>query len=243
VKEKEKTSTPALTASNDDMDLLDDDESPLIKDGSRPPTGRDINMIFMLPAEFKGEDEEIAQMCLGPKVAMFKKPEELGQHLKSLFIQGHIDGRPISKMLIDGGVALNLMSYSIFKKIGREDDELMKTNLMLNIMGGNPMEARSVVSMELTVRSKSLATTFFVIKVQGNYSVILGHDWIHANHCVPSTLHQFLIQWIDDEIEVVHADVSAYIALADATTDWQHGSVWCLSGKDLSCCNFLSISK
>jgi hypothetical protein len=39
-------------------------------------------------------------------------------------------------MLIDGSVALNLMSYSIFKKIGREDDELMKTNLTLNIMGG-----------------------------------------------------------------------------------------------------------
>jgi hypothetical protein len=76
VKEKEKTSTPALTASNDDMDLLDDDESPLIKDGSLPPTGMDINMIFMLPAEFKGEDEEITQMCLGPKVAMFEKPEE-----------------------------------------------------------------------------------------------------------------------------------------------------------------------
>jgi hypothetical protein len=32
-------------------------------------------------------------------------------------------------------------------------------------------------------------------------------------------LHQFLNQWIDDEIEVMHADVSAYIALADTTTD------------------------
>jgi hypothetical protein len=30
--------------------------------------------------------------------------------------------------------------------------------------------------------------------VQGNYSVILGYDWIHANHCIPSNLHQFLIQ-------------------------------------------------
>jgi hypothetical protein len=29
---KEKASTPALMASNDNMDLLDDDESPLIKD-------------------------------------------------------------------------------------------------------------------------------------------------------------------------------------------------------------------
>jgi hypothetical protein len=73
--------------------------------------------------------------------------------------------------------------------------------------------------MELTVGSKSLASAFFIVEVQGNYSVILGRDWIHANRCVPSTLHQFLIQWIDDEIEVVHADASAYIALADAMTD------------------------
>jgi hypothetical protein len=37
-------------------------------------------------------------------------------------------------------------------------------------------------------------------------------------------LHQFLIQCIDDEVEVVHADASAYIALADTMADWQHGS-------------------
>jgi hypothetical protein len=78
--------------------------------------------------------------------------------------------------------------------------------------------------------------------VQGNYSVILGRDWIHVNHCIPSTLHQFLIQWIDDEIEVVHADVSAYIALTDAMADWQHRGAQCLSGKDLTGYDFLSIS-
>jgi hypothetical protein len=55
------------------------------------------------------------------------------------------------------------------------------------------MEARGVVSMELTMGSKSLTTAFFIIKVQGNYSVILGHDWIHVNRCIPSTLHQFLV--------------------------------------------------
>jgi hypothetical protein len=105
------------------------------------------------------------------------------------------------------------------------------------------MEARGVVSMELTIRSKSLATAFLVVEVQGNYSIILGHDWIHANRCVPSTLHQFLIQWIDDSIEVVHANALAYIALADATADWQHGSTQCLSGKDLTSYGFLSVSK
>jgi hypothetical protein len=60
--------------------------------------------------------------------------------LKPLYIQGHINGKQTSRMLVDGGVAVNLMPYSIFKKLRREDDELMKTNLMLNDMGGNPME-------------------------------------------------------------------------------------------------------
>jgi hypothetical protein len=68
------------------MDLLDDDESPLIKDGSPPPTNMDINKVFMLPTEFRGVEEEISQMCLGPKEAMLEKPEELSQHLKSLYI-------------------------------------------------------------------------------------------------------------------------------------------------------------
>jgi hypothetical protein len=104
------------------------------------------------------------------------------------------------------------------------------------------MEARGVLSMELTIGSKSLATAFFIVEVQGNYSVILSRDWIHANYCVPSTLHKFLIQWIDDEIEVVHTNTSAYIALADATTDWQHGSAQCLSGKDLIGYDFLRVS-
>jgi hypothetical protein len=54
-----------------------------------------------------------------------------------LYIQGHIDGIPISKMLIDGSVAVNLMLYSIFKKFGREDDELVKTNLTLNDVGAS----------------------------------------------------------------------------------------------------------
>jgi hypothetical protein len=52
-----------------------------------------------------------------------------------------------------------------------------------------------------------------------------------------------LIQWIDDEVEVVHADTSAYIALADAMVDWQDGSTQCLSGKDLSDYDFFSVSK
>jgi hypothetical protein len=164
---KKKVDAPVPTNSDDGMDLLDDDEGLLIKDGSPPLTDMDINMVFTLTVEFRGVEEEVTQMCLSPKKVMFEKPEESSQHLKPLYIQDHIDRKPISRMLVDGGTAINLMSYSVFKKLGREDDELVKNNLMLNDVGGNPMEAQGVISMELTVGSKLLATAFFVVEVQG----------------------------------------------------------------------------
>jgi hypothetical protein len=110
-------------------------------------------------------------MCLSPKEAVFKKSKESSQHLKPLYIRGHSDGKPISRKLIDGNVVVNLMLYAMFKKLGQEDDELVKTNLTLNDVwggGGNPMEARGVISLELTMGSKLLTIMFFVVEVQGN---------------------------------------------------------------------------
>jgi hypothetical protein len=114
---KEKVAVPTLVTPDDDMDLLDNDEAPLIRDRSLPPIGMDINMVFPLLAEFRGIEEEVAQMCLGPKEAVFEKPEESSQHLKPLHIWGHIDKKLISRMLIDNGVVVNLMSYAMFKSL------------------------------------------------------------------------------------------------------------------------------
>ena len=165
-------------------------------------------------------------------------------HLKPLYLRGHINGSPLTRMLVDGGAVVNLMPYSVFKKLGLPDEELIKTNMVLNgFEGKEKTEAKGVMYVELTVGSKTLATAFFVAEVQGNYNVILGRDWVHANQCVPSTMHQFLIQWVDDEVEVIHADNSACVALADALVDWQHPNATCLTGRDLSEFDFLSATK
>jgi hypothetical protein len=96
--------------------------------------------------------------------------------------------------------------------------------------------------MELTIGSKTLATPFFVAKTQGNFSLILGRDWIHANKYIPFTLHQMLIQWVDDEVEVVHGDNSACVAIADSHSIGTQDDVKCLSGLDLFDYEFVSCS-
>ena len=115
--------------------------------------------------------------------------------------------------------------------------------MVSGVGGGDPIGAKGVASMELTVGSKTLTTAFFVSKVQGNFSLILGRDWIHANQCVLSTLHQFLIQWIDDEVEIVPGDTSSFIATADSNSIGANDNIKCLSGLDLSDYELISCTK
>jgi hypothetical protein len=220
-------------------DLVDYEASP-----ERPDM--DVNVItFSADYTIVGDDEPVvAEFDFGPKEDAFTKPKESVNHLKPLFVYGHIDGIPIAKMLVDGGAAVNLMPYSLYRKLGKQDDELVKTNMTLSgVRNDSSIKARGVTSVELTIRTKTLVAAFFIADVEGNYSLILGRDWIHANQCIPSTLHQMLIQWVGDDIEQVHADVSAYIVVADAPVLWTYETATCLTGVDFSDYQFISIDK
>jgi hypothetical protein len=61
---------------------------------------------------------------------------------------------------------------------------------------------------------KTVPTSFFIVSSKSTYTIMLRRDWIHVNCCIPSTMHQCLIQWDGDEVEVVHADDSIEISLA-----------------------------
>ena len=135
-------------------------------------------------------EEETSHLDFGSREAIFQKPKDSNNHLKALYMRGHINGKPVSRMLVDGGVIVNLMPYSLYKKLGGTDGELIETNMTVSgVAGGDPIGAKRVALMELAVGSKTVATAFFVSEVQVNFNLILGQDWIHANQCVPSSLH------------------------------------------------------
>ena len=127
-------------------------------------------------------EEEAGHLYFGPHEAIFQKPKDSDNHLKALYVRGHINGKPVSRMLVDSGVIVNLMPNSLYKKLGGTNEELIKTNMTVSgAGGGDPIGAKGVASMELTIGSKTVATVFFVSKVQGNFNLIFGCDWIHAN--------------------------------------------------------------
>ena len=72
-------------------------------------------------------------------------------------MRGHINGKPVTRMLVDGGAIVNLMSYSLYKKLGGQDEDLIKTNMTVGGVGGSePLSAKGVASMELTLGVRRL---------------------------------------------------------------------------------------
>jgi hypothetical protein len=175
-------------------------------------------MVFVLPAEFHAqgcEELPVAQLDLGPRPVIFEKPRAKNyKHLKALYLKGYINSQPVNKMLVNIRAAVNIMPYSVLHRLGRSTGDLIKTYITLSDFNGQTKEAQGVLSVDLTIGSKIVPTSFFIINSKSTYNVLLGRDWIHANFCIPSTMHQCLVQWDGDEVEVVHADDSIEISHA-----------------------------
>ncbi|KAK1641559.1 hypothetical protein QYE76_059364 [Lolium multiflorum] len=206
----------------------------------------DTNMVFILPSEFRAPSDEevsVAQFDCGPRPVIFEKPRDRSyRHLKALYLRGYINGQPVSKMLVDTGAAVNIMPYSMLRRLGHSSDDLIKTNITLSDFNGQASEAKGVLNVELTVGRKTIPTAFFIVDSKSNYAVLLGRDWIHANCCIPSTMHQCIIQWDGDEVEVVQADDSIEISLA-AMSVWEADNQEPLSGISLEGCERIEASK
>ena len=44
---------------------------------------------------------------------------EMTRHIKPLYVRAHLNGRPISKVLIDNGLAVNVIPLRMLRGLGR----------------------------------------------------------------------------------------------------------------------------
>jgi hypothetical protein len=123
------------------------------------------------------------------------------------------------------------------------ENELMKTNTSLSAFTGEVTDTQGVMSVELMVGSKTMVMMFFVVDVKEWYNLLLRKDWIHSNGRVPPALHQCLIQWIGDEVEVVMAKEHVLVVMTEASGAAHDGQTTCLPRRDLSNYDYISVSK
>ncbi|KAM2661038.1 hypothetical protein EV2_023392 [Malus domestica] len=115
-------------------------------------------------------------------------------HNRPLFISGYVREHKVSRMLVDGGSAINIMPKSTMTTIGIKVDELSLSRLLIQ---------------EMTIGELKSSTIFHVIDARTSYSLLLERPWIHANGVVPSTLHQCLKFYLE-RVKVIYGDTKPF---------------------------------
>ncbi|KAH7840790.1 hypothetical protein Vadar_021636 [Vaccinium darrowii] len=162
------------------------------------------------------EEEAAKEISKAAACVMFEKPTpKAATHIKPLYVSGCLDGMPINRLLIDGRSAANLMPRTTMAKLGETEQDLIASSASLSDFKGGLTSCEGILIMKLTVGTKTFTTPFFVINSRSTYNVLIGRDWIHACLAVPSSLHQCLIFWNGNDVEVVWVDQRPFLATAN----------------------------
>ena len=125
---------------------------------------------------------------------ILEKPTvDMTRHIRPLYVRAHINGKPVSKVLMDNGSVVNVMPLRMLRALGRSICDSIETEVSVSSLTKEISKTLVVLPIDITVGSKTSLSAFFVINSITNYNVVLGRDWIHDNWCVMSSLHQFLL--------------------------------------------------
>jgi hypothetical protein len=84
----------------------------------------EVNVVYLFVDYYIVEDDlAAAEFNFATERAIFQKPLNSSNHLKPLYIKGHINGILVHSMLVDSGTIVNLMPYPLYKKLGGTDDD------------------------------------------------------------------------------------------------------------------------
>ena len=113
-----------------------------------------------------------------------------GPHHDSLVISIQISWATVSRVLIDGDNAVNIMMLGALKALGIDEDKVVKKATSLVGFSGESKKSLGEISLLIYVDATTSSEKFCVLDCQSPYNVILGRPWIHNMRAVPSTLHQ-----------------------------------------------------
>ena len=100
----------------------------------------------------------------------------------------------------------------MLRALRRNVSDLIETEVVMSAFTKEVSKTLRILPIDITIGSKTSLSTFFMIDSIANYNILLGRDWIHANWCVTSSLHQFLLFWKGNKDEVLRADKQPFMA-------------------------------
>uniref|UniRef100_A0A2N9J370 Integrase catalytic domain-containing protein n=1 Tax=Fagus sylvatica TaxID=28930 RepID=A0A2N9J370_FAGSY len=131
-------------------------------------------------------------------------------HNRPLFVSGFIREEKVSRILIDDGSAVNIMSKVTMKRLGISTEELSKSRLVIQGFNQEGQRAIGIIRLDVIMEDLKTRPLFHVIDSKTSYNLLLGRPWLHENSIVPSTLHQCFKYSDGKQVKKVIADLQPF---------------------------------
>ena len=85
---------------------------------------------------------------------------EMTRHIKPLYVRSHLSGRSVSKVLIDNGSTVNVMSLRMLRALGRSINDLIETKVVVSAFTGEVSNTLGILPIDITIGSKTALFSF-----------------------------------------------------------------------------------
>ncbi|XP_073223495.1 uncharacterized protein [Cicer arietinum] len=130
-------------------------------------------------------------------------PTEGRGHNKALHISVMCLDHIMSRVLIDNGSSLNVISKSTLAKLPCDGTYMRPSPMVVRAFDGSRREVMGEIDLPIQIGPVTFEITFHVMDIVPVYSCLLGRPWIHSAGVVPSTLHQKLKYMINDQLVII----------------------------------------
>lgn len=116
-----------------------------------------IVLVLLAEYEMVSEVSEVEDdfMPYEEQKTLFERPSPgMMYHMKTLFIRAKVDGITVKKVFLDGGASVNLMPYTLFKNMGKCDDDLRQHNILLSNYEGKTSNILGVIQVDIAISNK-----------------------------------------------------------------------------------------
>jgi hypothetical protein len=164
------------------------------------PSVMSINMVLVLPADFSAPDgqsggldddmleeqphqkpktkEELLAIAFN-EVIPRDEPNKY-RHLKPLYISAHVEGIPVTKVFVDCGATVNILPYSLMKKLDKSKGDLIPSDVVISSFVGDKSKTIRVLPLKITVADQTRVASFYAVESSVGYNILLGRNWIHV---------------------------------------------------------------
>jgi hypothetical protein len=111
-------------------------------------------------------------------------------HHDALVITLSIGNCQVSRVMVDNGSSVNLMTKQTLEDMGFTLSDLVKKSVPLVGFSGETAHTLGEIYIPTYAKGINLHVKYLIIDCMTSYTVILGRPWLHAMKAVPSTYHQ-----------------------------------------------------